>query len=52
VRFQKVSLGLNDGRRSAVLEGLKEGQLVVINPAGIVPGQKIQPEVRQAAQRD
>ncbi len=52
VRFQKVSLGLNDGQKSAVLEGLAEGELVVINPAGIAPGQKIRPEVRQAAQRD
>ena len=52
VRFQKVSLGLNDGKKIAVLEGLKEGQLVVIDPAGIRPGQKIRPEVRQAAQRD
>ena len=25
VRFQKVALGLNDGKQSAVLEGLKEG---------------------------
>jgi len=35
-----------------VLEGLKAGQLVVINPAGVAPGQKIRPEVRQAVQRD
>ncbi|HEY9074123.1 MAG TPA: HlyD family efflux transporter periplasmic adaptor subunit, partial [Desulfobaccales bacterium] len=46
VRFQKVTLGLNDGKQSAVLTGLQEGQLVVINPAGIMPGQKIHPEVR------
>jgi HlyD family secretion protein len=52
VRFQKVSLGLNDGKRGAVLEGLKEGQLVVINPAGMMPGQRIHPEVRPSAQRD
>jgi HlyD family secretion protein len=52
VRFQKVVLGLNDSKQSAVQEGLKEGQLVVTNPAGIMPGQKIQPEVRKAAQRD
>ncbi len=52
VRFQKVVLGLNDGKQSAVLEGLKAGQLVVINPAGVTPGQKIRPEVRPAAQRD
>ena len=35
VRFRQVSLGLNDGKQTAVLEGLKEGELVVVNPAGI-----------------
>ena len=39
-RFQKISLGLQDGNKIAVLEGLKEGELVVINPAGIEPGKK------------
>lgn len=52
VRFQKVALGLNDGKKSAVLEGLKDGQLVVINPAGTTPGQKIHPEISQAAPGD
>ncbi len=52
VRFQKVVLGLNNGKQSAVLEGLKEGQLVVVNPGSIRPGQKIKPEVEQTAQRD
>jgi len=52
VRFQKVALGLHDGKQTAVLEGLKEGQLVVINPAGTAPGQQIRPEIRQAVQRD
>ena len=49
VRFQKVSLGLNDGKKSAVLEGLKEGDLVVINPAGLEPGKPIRPEIRAGA---
>jgi RND family efflux transporter MFP subunit len=52
LRFRKVSLGLKDGARSAVLEGLKEGDLVVVNPAGLMPGKKIRPEIRQAAQVD
>jgi HlyD family secretion protein len=52
VRFQKVVLGLNNGKQSAVLEGLKEGQSVIINPAGVAPGQKIRPKVRPDAQRD
>ena len=52
LRFRKVSLGLKDGARSAVLEGLKEGDLVVVNPSGLMPGKKIRPEIRQAAQVD
>ena len=52
LRFQKVSLGLHDGARSAMLEGLKEGDLVVVNPAGLMPGKKIRPEIKQATQGD
>ena len=51
-RFQKVSLGLNDGQKSAVLEGLQEGELVVVNPTGLAPGKKIRPEVKQPAPGD
>jgi RND family efflux transporter MFP subunit len=46
LHFRKVSLGLQDGFRTAVLEGLKEGELVVVNPAGLLPGQKIRPEIK------
>jgi hypothetical protein len=35
-----------------VTEGLKEGELVVINPEGLMPGTKIRPEIKSAAQRD
>jgi HlyD family secretion protein len=52
LRFQKVSLGLQDGARSAVLKGLKEGDLVVVNPAGLMPGKKIRPKIKQATQGD
>ncbi len=51
-RFQKISTGLQDGKKIAVLEGLKEGEFVVINPAGIEPGKQIRPEVRAAGKRD
>jgi multidrug efflux pump subunit AcrA (membrane-fusion protein) len=47
--FRKISLGLQDGVRTAVPEGLKEGELVVVNPAGLMPGRKIQPEIEPAA---
>ncbi len=52
VRFQKVSLGLNDGKKTAVLEGLKPGDLVVVHPAGLAPGQKIRPEIKPAGPGD
>jgi HlyD family secretion protein len=45
VRFQPVVLGLNDGKQSAVLEGLKEGDLVVIHPIGLETGEKVRPLV-------
>ena len=50
LRFRKVTLGLQDDARTAVTEGLKEGDLVVVNPAGLVPGKTIRPEIKPAAQ--
>jgi len=52
LRFCEVSLGLQDGARTAVTAGLKEGDLVVVNPAGQVPGKKIRPEIKPAAPGD
>ena len=43
--FRPVTLGLEDGRRAAVSKGLEEGELVIVNPAGLEPGKKIQPEI-------
>jgi HlyD family secretion protein len=53
LRFRNVTLGLQDGARTAVTTGLKEGELVVVNPEGLMPGTKIRPEIKQpVAQRD
>jgi HlyD family secretion protein len=52
LRFQKVILGLQDDSRIAVTGGLAAGELVVINPAGLMPGKKVRPEIRPAAPRD
>jgi multidrug efflux pump subunit AcrA (membrane-fusion protein) len=53
VRFQKITLGLHDGKQTAVLTGLKEGKLVIAHPMGLAPGKKIRPELQPpAAQRD
>lgn len=46
LRFRKVTLGLQDGARTTVPEGLKEGELVALNPAALRPGQKIRPQVQ------
>jgi HlyD family secretion protein len=45
VRFQPVVLGLNDGKQSALREGLKEGDLVVINPLGLKAGERVRPRI-------
>ena len=44
--FRPLSLGLQDGQRTAILEGLKEGDLVVLNPAGLESGKPVRPEIR------
>ncbi len=45
VDFRPVSPGLKDGRRAAILKGLKEGEMVIVNPVGIEPGRKVRPEI-------
>jgi len=49
VRFRKVTLGLHDGKQTAVLSGLKAGELVIVNPIGLAPGKKIRPELQPVA---
>jgi multidrug efflux pump subunit AcrA (membrane-fusion protein) len=44
--FRPIALGLQDGQRVAVLDGLKEGEMVIITPAGIEPGKKVRPEIK------
>jgi HlyD family secretion protein len=44
--FRPVKTGLNDGKRIAVLEGLKEGDLVVAQPANLKPGTRVKPVVK------
>jgi hypothetical protein len=45
VSFHPISSGLQNGRLAAV-EGLKEGDIVIIDPAGIKPGQHVRPETK------
>jgi HlyD family secretion protein len=45
--FRPVKTGLNDGKRIAVLEGLKAGDLVVTQPAAnLKPGTQVKPVVK------
>jgi hypothetical protein len=44
--FRPVTLGLQDVQRAAVLGGLKEGEMVILNPAGIETGKKVRPEIK------
>ena len=41
--FRPIVLGLQDGQRAAVHEGIREGDMVILNPAGIEPGKKVRP---------
>jgi HlyD family secretion protein len=47
--FRPVTLGFQDGQRAAVLGGLKEGEMVIINPVGIEPGKQIRPDIKPDA---
>jgi HlyD family secretion protein len=47
-QFRPVSLGLQDGQRAAVLKGLKVGEMVIVNPAGMEPGKAVNPKIRTA----
>jgi HlyD family secretion protein len=44
--FRAIKTGLVDGKRIAVLEGLKEGDLVVAQPVNIKPGTRVKAEIK------
>jgi len=44
--FRPIIVGVNDGKRIAVLEGLKEADLVVAQPVSLKPGAKVKPVVK------
>jgi HlyD family secretion protein len=44
--FRPITLGLQDAQRAAVLDGLKEGEIVALNAAAIEAGKKVRPEIR------
>ncbi len=44
--FRRVTLGVHDDRRTAVLEGLKDGDLVVAQPVNLKVGARVKPVVK------
>jgi multidrug efflux pump subunit AcrA (membrane-fusion protein) len=44
--FRPIKAGLNDGKRVAILEGLKEGDQVVAQPANLKPGTRVKAEIK------
>jgi HlyD family secretion protein len=49
--FRPVTLGVHDDRRTAVLEGLKEGDLVVAQPVTLKAGARVKPVVKKPEDR-
>jgi multidrug efflux pump subunit AcrA (membrane-fusion protein) len=49
VYFRPISLGVQDGKWVAALEGVKEGELVIITPEAAKPGKDVRAEVMPAA---
>jgi RND family efflux transporter MFP subunit len=39
--FRPIVLGFQDGQWAAVLEGIREGDMVILHPAGIEPGKEV-----------
>uniref|UniRef100_A0A7C3UXS4 Efflux RND transporter periplasmic adaptor subunit n=1 Tax=Desulfobacca acetoxidans TaxID=60893 RepID=A0A7C3UXS4_9BACT len=44
--FRPVKTGLSDGKRIAILEGVKEGDLVVVQPTNLKPGTRVKVEIK------
>jgi len=49
VYFRPISLGVQDDKWVAALEGVKEGELVIITPEAAKPGKDVRAEVMPAA---
>jgi multidrug efflux pump subunit AcrA (membrane-fusion protein) len=49
VYFRPIFLGVQDGKWVAALEGVKEGELVIITPEAAKPGKDVRAEVMPAA---
>jgi RND family efflux transporter MFP subunit len=46
LEFRFIKTGPNDGKRLAVIEGLREGDLVVIQPTNLKPGMQVRPQTK------
>ena len=43
--FRPVAVGLKDDRQAAISNGLKGGEMVIVNPEGIKPGKRVRPQI-------
>ena len=44
-RFRPIVTGARDENRVAVVKGLQEGEIVIVNPAEIAPGKRVRPQL-------
>ncbi len=49
VSFRPISLGVQDGKWAAALDGIQEGELVIVTPEATKPGKEVRAEVVAAA---
>jgi HlyD family secretion protein len=42
--FRPIVTGIRDGERAAIVKGVREGEVIVVTPAEVVPGKKVRPQ--------
>ena len=51
-RFRPIVAGARDETRAAVVKGVREGEMVIVNPAAAAPGKRVRPRLdAEAAQK-
>jgi RND family efflux transporter MFP subunit len=49
--FRPITLGLKDEKRTAVLAGLQDGDLVIVQPQGLKPGTMVKPLLKTPGEK-
>lgn len=50
-RFRPIIAGARDEEHAEVVKGLQAGEIIVLNPADVTPGKKVQPQLEALAAR-